>query len=144
MMNGHDSAADLTQAEWDHYRARVIRHDAQLSDLTGIPEAVRATQRVQRDLMTEVGRIRAIAEELKEWKEDSKVQYIHDLRGKNALLEAAAHKADEERERDKLDLRRTVRAAVIAAIVTALVTWGAAKLTAPPQVSPITQGAKQP
>lgn len=110
--------------EFDEFRGMVLRHDAELSKLTGLPE-------MTRNLWHELQRLRPQLDELLAWKDDSKVQHIHDLQGKVKLLEQEKTDTRKEVERDRLDLKRSVRAAIVSAIISALVGWGFAKLTQP-------------
>ena len=64
-------------------------------------------------------------DQINDWKEDTKVTAIKALRGENAALKhekyEAQKEAEKERARDKLDFRRSMRAAIFSAIGTGLV-----------------------
>lgn len=110
-------------SEFDHFKGMVLRHDAELSKLHGVPDMVRK-------VIDQVNQVRVLVDELSEWKDDSKVQHINSLQGQVRALEAIRDDARKEVERDRLDLKRSIRTAIITAAISSLVGWGYAKLTA--------------
>ena len=99
----------------------VLRHDAELSELKGIPALVRK-------VADQVNRVDALVNELSDWKDDSKVQHINALQGENRLLKEREDEIRKEARRDELDRKRTIRAAVVSVLSTLIAAWIAAKL----------------
>jgi len=99
----------------------VLRHDAELSKLHGIPAMVST-------VVNQVNRVESLVHELSEWKDDSKVQHINALQGENRLLKDREEEIRKEARRDQLDRARSIRAAVISILSTLIAAWIAAKL----------------
>lgn len=122
----------VNRVDLDELQGQVIRHDAEIRKFSNLPTLVQR-------LVDQVNRIEALVNGLEEWRSDSKVQYIHDLRGKVRLLEdrerAIREKAEKddadaraEVARDRLDFHRSIRAAIVSAVVTMIAAYAAAKL----------------
>jgi hypothetical protein len=109
-----------TGADFDELRGIVMRHDSELSNLTGVAALVRK-------VVDQVNRIERLVNDLDEWKSDSKVQHINALQGRVKSLQWEKEEAKREAARDRLDLKRTMRAAIITGVITLIVGYLAAK-----------------
>jgi hypothetical protein len=78
MINGE------TRDDFDHFRGIVMRHDAELSHLKGIPELVDQAAKQIGELKMLVGDLRSMVED---WREDSKIVRIAELKGQLELKE---------------------------------------------------------
>lgn len=123
--NGHFVAAVIDQRDWDDLQGKVETHDELFPQLGAlmreIGQARMASTRAEAAAERAANhalQLDATVKDLLSWRDDSKVTRIADLVGQVSFLEREKAEAAKEAERDRLDRRRSARAAALTFLVT--------------------------
>lgn len=149
--NGGWEPAVITLEEWEQIQRRVagleelsVNLGALMGEMGRTRKAAEAAKDIATTCANKLTTLEVDVRELTDWKEDSKVQHINTLQGRVRSLEKEKKAAEQEAERDRLDLRRSIRAALISSMVAALVGWGFAKLTTQPHAPALAPAGVHP
>jgi len=114
--------AVISVDEWDRVYRRVMLHDVVVGKLQTLPETVRT-------MADDLAEIKATVADLREWKEDTKVQRIAGLEKLVDRYEVTERKREAQARRDRRRVWGLALAALVHTAVSLSVGWAFAKLT---------------